>query len=53
MSAPKEPPTPLEQRDMVRELREVRRGLRGMRNGLEQTILELQTARIAAQEIAR
>ncbi len=49
MSAPKETPTKAEQRDMVRELREVRSGLRGMRDALEQSITELQNARLAAQ----
>lgn len=40
-------------RNMVKELREVREGLRRMRGGLEQTILELQAARLAARESVR
>lgn len=52
MSAPKEPDA-VAQRDMVRELRRVRGHLREMRSGLEQTILDLQTARLAAQEVSR
>ena len=37
------------QRDMVRALREVRSNLRGMRDALEQSVTELQNARLAAQ----
>jgi hypothetical protein len=38
---------------MVRSLREARIGLRQMRNDLEKTVLNLQTARLDAQKVTK